>query len=180
MNNKYVVLLGSKILKTFICFMSISKYLTLIWTSSEHERTKNGNFELQASTNAHFSERERVSIEQFKVRHNTNSNIQEIRYFLFHFPLEFDKSLMNNETKKCYISNILMNILFDFNFRLSRWSSFEWIWWSQCQIMELITRYWHYLMLYLSEIPTFSVEVWIVFLKSEAGIKVEIIIENFR
>ena len=70
-NIKYVVLLWSKILKTFICSASISEYLTLIRTSSEHERTKNDNFELRASTNAHFSERERASIERFEVRHNT-------------------------------------------------------------------------------------------------------------
>ena len=43
----------------------------LIRTSSEHEHTKNDNFELRASTNAHFSERERASIERFEVRHNT-------------------------------------------------------------------------------------------------------------
>ena len=46
-------------------FASISEHLTLI-------RIKNDNFELRASTNAHFSERERASIERFEVRHNTN------------------------------------------------------------------------------------------------------------
>ena len=53
-------------------FPSISK----IRTSSEHERTKNGIFELRASTNTHFSERERASIERFDARHNTNENFK--------------------------------------------------------------------------------------------------------
>ena len=44
-----------------------------IRTLSEHERTKSDNFELWASTNAHFSERKRASIEQFEVQHNTNN-----------------------------------------------------------------------------------------------------------
>ena len=70
-NIKYVVLLRSKILKPFICSARISEYLTLIQTSSKDESTKNDNFELQASTNTHFSEREQVSIERFEVRHNT-------------------------------------------------------------------------------------------------------------
>ena len=51
----------------FPIFLSISE----IRTSSEHKRTKNGIFELRASTNTHFSERERASIERFEVRHNT-------------------------------------------------------------------------------------------------------------
>ena len=34
-----------------------------IWASSEHEHTKNNTFELRASTNTQFSERERTSIE---------------------------------------------------------------------------------------------------------------------
>ena len=54
----------------------------LIRTSSEHEHTKNDTFELRASTNAHFSERERASIERFDVRHNTNF---DIRKFVRHF-----------------------------------------------------------------------------------------------
>ena len=43
------------------------KYLTLIRTLSEHERTKKDNFELRVSMNAHFSEREGASIERFEV-----------------------------------------------------------------------------------------------------------------
>ena len=50
----------------------------LIRTSSEHEHTKNDTFELRASTNAHFSERERASIERFDVRHNTIKNPQNV------------------------------------------------------------------------------------------------------
>ena len=53
--------------KYFRVFSSISE----IRTSSEHERTKNDIFELRASTNVHFSERERASIKRFEVRHNT-------------------------------------------------------------------------------------------------------------
>ena len=55
--------------KYFRVFSSISE----IRTSSEHERTKNDIFELWASTNSQFSERERANIERFEVRHNTKS-----------------------------------------------------------------------------------------------------------
>ena len=51
------------------------KYFLVSDSDSNFERAwvhKNDNFELQASTNTHFSERERASIEQFEVRHNTN------------------------------------------------------------------------------------------------------------
>ena len=63
----YVDFMEINILIFWRVFPSISE----IRTSSGHEHIKNGIFELRASTNAHFSERERASIEQFEVRLNT-------------------------------------------------------------------------------------------------------------
>ena len=85
-NIKYIVLLWSKILKTFVCSASISECLALIRTWSEHKRTNNDNLELRVSTNAHFSEREWVSIEPFEVRHNTRKKLVglDLLYFIRH------------------------------------------------------------------------------------------------
>ena len=41
---------------------------------SGSDSNKNDIFELRASTNAHFSEQERASIERFDVRHNTRNH----------------------------------------------------------------------------------------------------------
>ena len=53
--------------------------------SSEYERTKNDIFELRACTNAHFSERERASIEWFDLRHNIIFHYVNSKNYLFIF-----------------------------------------------------------------------------------------------
>ena len=65
------------------------KYFLVSDSDSNFERAwvhKNDNFELQASTNTHFSEQEWASIEQFVVRHNTilDQNQKSIKLPLWH------------------------------------------------------------------------------------------------